>query len=92
VSTVAIVLQRQVFVDVAMEVMKNLPEPVPAIVPKVIPAMWSTFACYGVALAATIAIGWAWARFTRQSEPADVDAAPTAEPDPEAPIHDADDS
>lgn len=65
VTVVAVVLQRQVFVDVAGEVMKHLPTPVPAIVPEVIPAMWRTFACYGGAVAATLFVGWAWARGAR---------------------------
>lgn len=64
-TVVAFFAQRQVFVDVAIEVMKHLPTPVMSIVPKVIPAMPWTFVAYGLALVATIVAGWAWARWSR---------------------------
>lgn len=88
-TVAAVVLQRQVFVDVAGEVMKHLPTPVPSIVPEVIPAMWGTFAWYGGALLATLVVGWAWARRTRTpNEPvAPPDAAPPLGADDVGDLH-----
>ncbi|MEO6598023.1 MAG: hypothetical protein ABIP94_25040 [Planctomycetota bacterium] len=64
-SVGAIVLQREVFVKIAITVMQNLPDTVPAIVPKVIPELWGTFTLYGIALLASAGIGFAWARRDR---------------------------
>ncbi|HEX5052099.1 MAG TPA: hypothetical protein VFZ65_10025 [Planctomycetota bacterium] len=72
-SAVAIKRQAPVFEEIGTAVLVEQtangpavrPEPVMTIVPEVIPMFPWTFAAYGLALIATIAVGWAWARRSR---------------------------
>mgnify|MGYP007073215063 FL=1 len=74
-SAVVIVLQAPVFerigVAVLVEQTENgpavRPDPVMSIVPDVIPAYPVTFAVYGLCVVATVVIGWAWARASREA-------------------------
>ncbi|HEB53967.1 MAG TPA: hypothetical protein ENI87_12000 [bacterium] len=74
VTVLAIELQKPVFVEIGTAVLtKNTangpivrPDIVHDILTDVVPTYWATFAAYGAALAATIAIGWRWASLSRR--------------------------